>query len=147
MDDTVGLHVQADAPSQQPAGAQQTPAPLPSAQHRVQAEGSAGLDLRPSSTSAAVQTEMHSEQQVVMAQQGRRPLSKDQLRLCKGITSVILEATQNAREGYVAQAEQVLYKVRHSSLPFELPLRNSVQLLRQLLDLNPNMLLVLLCLS
>ncbi|KAL3149984.1 hypothetical protein ABBQ38_013340 [Trebouxia sp. C0009 RCD-2024] len=95
-----------------PQQAQQTPAPLPSAQRTVGVQA-AGLDPRPSTSSAAVQTDRQGEQQAVAAQQGRLPLSKEHLTACKVITSLVLKATQKARDGYVARAEQDLYTALH----------------------------------
>ncbi|KAL3144000.1 hypothetical protein ABBQ32_003808 [Trebouxia sp. C0010 RCD-2024] len=115
LDDPDGPQVPAAGPLLHQPWAQQVTPPLPSAQRTigVQAEGSAGQDLTPSTTSAAVQTDRQGEQQVVVAQQGRLPLSKDHLKTCKAITSLLQKATQKARDGYVARAEQDVCTALH----------------------------------
>lgn len=121
LDDPDGPQVPAAGPLLHQPWAQQVTPPLPSAQRTigVQAEGSAGQDLTPSTTSAAVQTDRQGEQQVVVAQQGRLPLSKDHLKTCKAITSLLQKATQKARDGYVARAEQDVCTVGHWTCSFD----------------------------
>ena len=63
----------------------------------------------------SMQTLSQAEQDLSLAQQGRLPLPKADLKLCRVITGVLQRATEQARQGYITEAER---KVCMVSLPF-----------------------------
>lgn len=66
-----------------------------------------------SQASAAIQTVSQDEQDLVLAHQGRFPVSKDVYGMCKGITQLLQGATEKARGGHIGAAEEEVFRVRH----------------------------------
>ena len=60
----------------------------------------------------AVQTEGEADKQLLLAQQGRLPLTKASFRTCQEVASLIHSAAMKARDGNVLAAERELCQVR-----------------------------------
>lgn len=57
-------------------------------------------------TTVGMQTMSQAEQDLCLAQQGRLPLPKAALEVCKGMTGLLRRATEQARQGYIMEAER-----------------------------------------
>ena len=66
-----------------------------------------------SQATAADQTASQAEQDLVLAYQGRLPLSKDAYDMCKVISQLLHRASEKARDGHVTAAEHDVFMVRH----------------------------------